>query len=323
MSALTRTTRGVLSFGVMGITLFAWVAAMAQAPLPTSVASALAPVAKPAASAASAGASAARVPASAARTPASAASAPVMPVSAPGVTQALRDVKLSMTVAGRIDGMMVREGTRVRKGQLLMHLDRTLEELEVQRRRLLVEDRARLDELKQKEKTLIEQVESLRPLLASGGISRKQAEDEEMALGAVTGERKALEANKDRERVELSLAKEAYERRNLRAPFDGVVTKVSLRLGESVAPHEPFMSVVDTSRVRFMGTVPARTGIKLQVGAMVKIELMLDGQLRSRMAKVVFVSPVTDPSSGLIEVIAEFENADGSVRPGISGRMLL
>jgi RND family efflux transporter MFP subunit len=242
---------------------------------------------------------------------------------APGVTQALRDVKLSMTVAGRIDGMLVREGSRVRQGQLLMHLDRTLEELEVQRRRLLVEDRARLDELKQKEKTLIEQVESLRPLLSTGGVSRKQFEDEDMALGAVAAERKALEAAKDRERVELSLAQEAYERRHLRSPIDGIITKVAYRQGESVGPHEPVISVVDTSRVRFMGTVPARTGFKLQVGASVKIELGQDTQVRVRTAKVVFVSPVTDPSSGLIEVIAEFENADGSVRPGISGRMLL
>lgn len=243
--------------------------------------------------------------------------------SAPGVTQALRDVKLSMTVAGRIDGMTVREGSRVRQGQLLMHLDRTLEELEVQRRRLLVEDRARLDELKQKEKTLIEQVESLRPLLSTGGVSRKQFEDEELALGAVAAERKALEASKERERVELSLAQESYERRHLRSPIDGIVTKVMFRQGESVGPHEPVISVVDTSRVRFMGTVPARAGLKLQVGSMVKIELGQDLQVRVRMAKVVFVSPVTDPSSGLIEVIAEFENADGSVRPGISGRMLL
>jgi multidrug efflux pump subunit AcrA (membrane-fusion protein) len=123
--------------------------------------------------------------------------------------------------------------------------------------------------------------------------------------------------------VELALAQEAYERRHLRSPIDGVITKVALRVGESVAPHEPLISVVDTSRVRFLGTIPARTGTKLQVGAMVKIELVQDGQSRSRSARVVFVSPVTDPSSGLIEVIAEFENADGSVRPGISGRMLL
>jgi multidrug efflux pump subunit AcrA (membrane-fusion protein) len=74
------------------------------------------------------------------------------------VTQALRDVKLSMTVAGRIDGMLVREGSRVSKGQVLMYLDKTLEELEVQRRRLQLQDVAKLEELRQKEKTLATQV---------------------------------------------------------------------------------------------------------------------------------------------------------------------
>jgi RND family efflux transporter MFP subunit len=244
-------------------------------------------------------------------------------MSAPGVTQALRDVKLSMTMAGRIEGMLVREGSRVSKGQVLMHLDRTLEELEVQRRRLQLQDQAKLEELRLKEKTLALQVASLAPLLLTGGVSRKQAEDEEMALGTVAAERKALEASKERERIELALAQETYERRHLRAPFDGVVTKVALRVGESIGAHEPLITLVDTSRVRFMGTVPARTGTKLQVGAMVNIELTMNDQVKRRSARVVFVSPVADPSSGLLEVIAEFENMDGSVRPGISGRLLL
>lgn len=239
-----------------------------------------------------------------------------------GVTQAVRDVKLSMAVAGRIESVLIREGSRVRQGQLLMHLDRTLEDLEVQRRRLLVEDNARLQELKQKEATLMEQVAALRPLLATGGVSRKQVEDEEMALGSVIADRKAMEATKERERVELALAQEAFERRHLRSPMDGVITKVVLRVGESVGPHEPVIALVDTSRVRFMGTVPARAGLQLKLGSMVKIELGQDAKIQTRTAKVVFVSPVTDPSSGLIEVIAEFDNADGSIRPGISGRLL-
>jgi len=244
------------------------------------------------------------------------------PAIALGVTQALRDVKLSMTVTGRIEAVMVREGSSVRQGQLLMHLDRTLEELEVQRRQLLLDDNARLNELKQKEKTLNDQVASLQPLLVNGGVSRKQVEDEEIALGSVAAERKAMEAAKARERVELALAQEAFERRHLRSPIAGVITKVAFRTGESVAPHEPVMTVVDISKVRFMGTVPARAGVQLKVGSTVKIELGQEAQARTRSAKVVFVSPITDPSSGLIEVIAEFDNVDGSIRPGVTGRLL-
>lgn len=247
--------------------------------------------------------------------------AQALPMSAPGVTQALREVKLSVTVAGRIEAMQVSEGSRVQQGQLLLHLDRTLEELEIQRRRLLLQDRARIDELRQKEKVLQEQVHALRPLLVTGGVSRKQFEDEEIALGSVSAERRALEAAKEREQVELLLAQEAYERRHLRSPISGVVTKLAARQGESISPSEPTITVVDTSRVRFIAAVPAAAGHRLRVGATVRIELGQEAQVRTRQAQVVFVSPVTDPSSGLVEVIAEFDNPDGAVRPGITGRM--
>lgn len=247
--------------------------------------------------------------------------AQTLAMSAPGVTQALREVKLSVTVAGRIEAMQVSEGSRVQQGQLLLHLDRRLEELEIQRRRLLVQDRARIDELRQKEKVLQEQVHALRPLLLTGGVSRKQFEDEEIALGSVSAERQALDAAKEREQVELLLAQEAYERRHLRSPISGVVTKLAARQGESISPSEPTITVVDTSRVRFIAAVPAAAGHRLRVGATVRIELGQEAQVRMRQAQVVFVSPVTDPSSGLVEVIAEFDNPDGAVRPGITGRM--
>ena len=239
-----------------------------------------------------------------------------------GFTRAFREVKLSMPVAGRIERVLVEEGSRVREGQLLLYLDRTLEELEVQRRRLQFEDRARLDELKQRELTLVEQVKSLKELLPGGVVPRKQVEDEELTLGSVIAERKTIEATKQRERVDMRLAEEAYQRRHLHSPLNGVVTKVEFYAGESIEPHATVIWVVDVSRVRFMGSVRAQPGLNLKVGMPVKLELGVDGQMGVRTAKLVYVSPVIDPASGRIDVIAEFENADGSVRPGITGRML-
>jgi RND family efflux transporter MFP subunit len=239
-----------------------------------------------------------------------------------GVTQALRDVKLSMTVQGRIDSLLVREGQRVSRGQEMLRLDRALEELEVQRRRLLLADTARLLELRSKEKTLTEQVNALRPLLQSGGIARKQFEDEEMALSNVIAERKALEVAKQREKVELDLAIEAFDRRHLRSPLSGVVTKILWREGESVGPNEPVLQLVDISRVRFMGTVAAALGVQLKAGRTVTVVLGMNDKAPTRQARLVFVSPVTDAASGLVEVIAEFDNADGSVKPGVSGRLI-
>jgi RND family efflux transporter MFP subunit len=239
-----------------------------------------------------------------------------------GFTRAYREIKLSLPVAGRIERVLVQEGSRVREGQLLLHLDRTLEELEVQRRKLQFEDQARLQELRQRELTLIKQVSSLKDLLPGGLVSSKQVEDEELALGNVIAERKTVEATKHRERVDLSLAEEAYQRRHLRSPLDGIVTKVESYAGESIEPHATVMWVVDISRIRFIGTVRAQPGIGLKVGAPVRLRLGPEGQMGVRGAKLVYVSPVIDPASGRIDVIAEFDNADGSVRPGLSGDIL-
>jgi RND family efflux transporter MFP subunit len=243
------------------------------------------------------------------------------PASATGVTQPIRELKLGLPVPGRVEGMFVREGDRVRPGQVLMHLDRTLEDLEVRRRKLLLQDDSRLRELVAKERILSEQVAALRPLVEGGSAARKQLEDEELSLGSVIAERQALQAAKRREQVELDLAIETYERRNLRSPIDGVVTRIAHRLGESVAPNEASVHVVDVSRVRFLGAVPWQQASRLRAGSVVSVRVGQDDASRARPARLVFVAPVADPSSGLVEVIAEFDNPDGSVRPGVSGRM--
>ena len=39
--------------------------------------------------------------------------------------------------------------------------------------------------------------------------------------------------------------------------------------------------------------------------------------------KVVFLSPVVDPASGLQKVKLLFDNADGKVRPGLAGKLFI
>jgi multidrug efflux pump subunit AcrA (membrane-fusion protein) len=101
-----------------------------------------------------------------------------------------------------------------------------------------------------------------------------------------------------------------------------MVTRIVSRIGESVAPHEPVMVVVDVRTVRFSGTVPIAEVSRVRAGSSVVLQLGPDAEPLKRLAYVVFVSPVADPASGLVDVIAEFDNADGSIRPGTAGRIL-
>jgi RND family efflux transporter MFP subunit len=206
---------------------------------------------------------------------------------------------------------------------LLLYLDRELEELEIRRRKILVEDSAKLREYGLRRETLKSQVAEAKLLLDYGGVSRKQVEDETIALEAATAEYQALAHAKRREKVELDLARTAYERRHLRAPIDGVVTKILLRAGESVSANDPLIALVDVSRVRFTGTFPVSAGVMAKAGQPVTIRLGQDATATHRSGVLVFVSPVADPASGLVEIMAEFDNRDGSIRPGISGFLVL
>ncbi len=238
-----------------------------------------------------------------------------------GLTRARLDLKLSLPVAGRVEQLTVSEGDQVRKGDVILSLDKTLEALEVDRRKLLLDDVSKLGELRQREAVLRDQVGNARSLLATQLVSRKQVEDEEMVHRDVLAQLSGLEMAKKRERVEYELAQEALARRILRAPADGTIAKINFRVGESLAANDAAVSLVDTSKVRFVGNLPASAAARLNVGMTGRLALAREGGQMVRQARISFVSPLTDAASGLVEVIAEFDNADKSVRPGIAGQM--
>ena len=240
-----------------------------------------------------------------------------------GITRARLDLKLSLPVAGRVKQLTVSEGDQVRKGDVILSLDKTLEALEVDRRKLLLDDVSKLVELRRRAAVLRDQVANARSLLATQLVSRKQVEDEEMVHRDVLAQLAGLEMAKKRERVEYELAQEALARRILRAPADGTIAKINFRVGESLAANDAAVSLVDITKVRFVGTLPASAATRLKVGMLGRLTLAREGGEIVRQARISFVSPLTDAASGLVEVIAEMDNADKAVRPGIAGQMTI
>jgi len=59
------------------------------------------------------------------------------------------------------------------------------------------------------------------------------------------------------------------------------------------------------------------------MGQMVDLKIRTGNEAIAKKGAIIFVCPVGDTASGLIEVKAEFDNEDGLVRPGVSGSLLL
>ena len=210
-----------------------------------------------------------------------------------GITEPFMDVTLGTSVAGIIHAEFFKEGEVVKKGEVILELDKRLEEFEVERRKAVVNQNKM-------------EFESTRALLQS----TKSVSKEELAK---------KEAEYNISAAELGIAVEQLAHRQIVAPFPGAITEIQLHPGAACAPYEPLVRVVDTTRCYFVGQIEGKAATGLQLDQKVKIEI--EGLATPVTGKICFISPVVDPASGLAKVKALFENAEGKIRPGLAAKM--
>jgi len=246
------------------------------------------------------------------------------PISISGITEPFKDVTLSATVVGTISAIFVKEGMSVKKGETILELDKQLETFEVERRKLIWEGKAEVEAAAVRVTTLKSLLESTRELFKStGSVSREDLEKMELDYELAAAEKKRLETAEERERIEYEMASETLQKRSLISPFDGTVIKLFLDEGETCQENKPLVQVVDTGRGLFICNVEEWIGRTLRKGQTVNLEIRTGSESMAKRGTIIFVSPVVDPASGLLEVKTEFENQDGSIRPGVAGFLLL
>lgn len=227
-------------------------------------------------------------------------SAPANPAEfeAQGITEAFLDATLSAPVAGILGKHFFKEGDAVEAGQVIVELDKRMEELEVARREAVLEN--------------------------SSEVLRRT---EELAARTRSVAKEELDKHRAENRIaqaELDLAREQLRRRQVIAPFPGVIADLfNLDSGEGCQPQTPIARLVDTRRCWLVINLEARRAQALHVGQ--RLSLRLESEIGSRTvdAEVRFVSPVADPASGLVRVKAVFDNAEAKIPAGITATVRL
>jgi RND family efflux transporter MFP subunit len=212
-----------------------------------------------------------------------------------GITESFREVTLSSSVAGLVTAANFKEGDWVKAGDAVVELDRKLEELEVERRQLVVTIR----------KSDFEGTEKL--FAKTKGTSKDELEKKE------TDYRIAV--------VDQATAVEQLRKRSITAPFAGQITEVLLRAGEACQPYQPAVRMVDTRQCFFVSNVEAKIVAALKTNQVVRLIIETGAAPVTLNGRITFLSPVADPASGLVKVKALFENAGGRIRPGLAGGM--
>lgn len=213
-----------------------------------------------------------------------------------GIIEPFLDVTLSAAVPGIVTGRKCEEGGFIQEGAVLLELDSIIEELEVQRRGIVRDDKKR--DFQGTEKLFRN----------TKGVSKEEVEKKEAELRVAE--------------VEYQMAHEQKRRRQLIAPHAGVITDILIETGEACQPYQPLVRMVDTRRCYFTTNVEPKHGSRLKLQQRVTLEVDLgDGKVTVQ-GQIVFLSPVVDPASGLQRIKVLFENSDGRVRPGLVAVMI-
>jgi RND family efflux transporter MFP subunit len=211
------------------------------------------------------------------------------------VTEPFFDVQVSAPVAGIVTAHKYHEGDFVKEGQVMIELDKRIEELEVERRRIVLETKQKDFEATQ---TLFK---------TSKSVSKEELDKKESEFKVA--------------KVELDGAEEQLRRRSVTAPISGVITEIQIDPGEACQPYQPILRLVDTRRAYIVANLEASMTARLKLNDTLTATLVTGTSTVTVNAKVSFISPVVDPASGLHKIKAIFENPDGGIRPGITARI--
>jgi len=241
-----------------------------------------------------------------------------------GFTEASHDVTLGLPESGRIAVIKVQEGSFVEKGQVLLFLDKRIEELEVRRRSLMSKSMEELNFAIKKSSVLKTQYAAAKKLRADGNvISREEFEAKQIEYEQALADVEKIRMQKKLQKIELSLAAAKLNRKILKSPVRGYVAEISKEPGESTQAHEKLVRIVDSSKGIFVGSCDANLASAFKNGARVKVRLKtFTGEIEKE-GEIIFVSPTIDTASGLIKVKAEFDNKGNRLKLGATAELII
>ena len=225
-------------------------------------------------------------------------------LTAVGSLKTPQNVILSPKKAGIIHEILVKEGDRVKKGQILVQLDDVDARLQVERAEAGV---------KQAEAA----VETNRNALPRYWKLYESQVIAQQTFDELIMKFKVDEARLDLAKVELNVARQNLSDHRIASPIEGVVNLKIASLGEhvNVAPKDEILSIVQMDPLELEFYVPENWAGKIRLGSMVQFTVKAFSEEKFS-ATLQFISPTADPATRNVKMKAVFANPDYRLKPG-------
>lgn len=241
-----------------------------------------------------------------------------------GIVEPFRFADISPEISGRIIKISVREGEVANDGDTIIKIEYSEDFLAAERAHMIAQNKADLKAARLKMETTKLEYDATRLVYDStGAVSEEDLWGKKYQYEAAFAEFEQLSGQKERELIEYRMAQSRLSTHFIIAPYRCVIATIKLREWEHCKVAEPLVSVVDASKCRFITYIPINVTKQLALGKQVKVQVASKNGLLMRDGVIEFISPVVDPASDLLTVKIRFDNSDGSVKPGVSGYLLI
>lgn len=211
-----------------------------------------------------------------------------------GSLLANEEVDIVSKVSGKVTGVFFREGSRVKKGDLLVKIYD--EDLQAQLRRAEIQ-----------EKLLAEKLERQRVLLSKDAVSRESFDQLQTDYNVI--------------QADMNILKVRIAETEVRSPFDGIIGFRYVSEGTYVTPSVKIAHLIDASTLKLEFAISEKYVSENLTGKRISFET--EGYRDEFFATVYAIDYRIDETTRTIGLRARYNNRDGRLVPGMFASLTL
>ena len=213
----------------------------------------------------------------------------------PGYLEEGQSVDMAFKYGGTLQQLFVKEGSKVRKGQVLARVASP-----------------QMESTQRSAQATLEQAQDaydrLKKVYDNGSLPEIKWRE--------------MVANLEKAQSALDLANAMLEDNTITAPFDGTVSGLNAEIGENIAPLKPVMRLINTKGMAVKISVPENEIAKVQVGDTAEVVIPALGDKRLN-GKVMEKSMTASLLTHSYPVKVLIEQPDKELTPGMIGKVVL
>jgi len=234
-----------------------------------------------------------------------------------GTVRARTSAVVSTRIPGTVSILRVREGDRVRKGQLLLQLN-ALENQATAAGASAGSDEAQrgLEEALSRRQLADATFARYQKLFNEQAVSRQEFEVKQTERDLATQGVARAEARLRQAQAGARAAGTMADYTRITAPISGIITSMQADLGATVFPAQPLMTIEDEGSYQLELAIPESMSASVRPGT--PVQVTLDAAGSSFAAKIVEIVPSADPASRTFS--AKINLGRKGLRSGMFGR---